>query len=369
MMSRWSLLGLLCLCSLSFGQECDQQFLENIDFPGTDITSVYSPDVEHCQLMCTQHPSCLFFTFLRPEWTADNRRFYCYLKSTPTGTPKTRTPLLGVTSGFSLKSCLTNQQPCLSKVYPGFDFPGADYKFFFTADYEECQRACTQDPGCQFFTYVNELFAQEDIRYKCHLKFSPTLPTPPKIVRTSNLVSGFAFKTPPADPDCRTKLFRTTEIPGFDIREEKAASQEHCQAICSAHPVCTSFTFVSQTFQCFLKKNEGTLVMRASNGYTSGLPTRFCQPDNTWAQTSFRDMDMPGSDMRFEMVDDAETCHKICYEDPYCQFYTYATVDFHASHHWRRCYVKRTISIPAPPKITKLENVVSGFSRKNCDLV
>lgn len=137
-----------------------------MDFPGTDITFVYSPDVEHCQMLCTQHASCLFFTFIRADWTRDNRyktnsthrirnaleirisseewhfseakkseqrlipiyfladirrvldakthtqtsaplcrHFYCYLKTTPSGQPNVRTPLLGVTSGFSLKSC------------------------------------------------------------------------------------------------------------------------------------------------------------------------------------------------------------------------------------------------------------------------
>ena len=32
----------------------------------------------------------------------------------------------------------------------------------------------------------------------------------------------------------------------------------------------------------------------------------------------------------------------------------------------RRCYLKRVITVPAPPNIVKLNNVVSGFSLKNC---
>lgn len=31
----------------------------------------------------------------------------------------------------------------------------------------------------------------------------------------------------------------------------------------------------------------------------------------------------------------------------------------------RRCYLKRAITIPAPSKVTKLANAVSGFSLKN----
>lgn len=33
------------------------------------------------------------------------RNFYCYLKYTESGRPKVQNPLLGVTSGFSLKVC------------------------------------------------------------------------------------------------------------------------------------------------------------------------------------------------------------------------------------------------------------------------
>lgn len=32
----------------------------------------------------------------------------------------------------------------------------------------------------------------------------------------------------------------------------------------------------------------------------------------------------------------------------------------------RRCYLKRVITMPAPPKVTKLSHVVSGFSLRNC---
>ncbi|XP_034456229.1 coagulation factor XI-like, partial [Hippoglossus hippoglossus] len=101
----WILLGLLSICSLCFSQDCAQEFIENVNFPGSDITTLCSPDARHCQQLCTEHPSCLFFTFLRHDWTKDKRKFYCYLKSTPSKKPNVRTPLQGVTSGFSLKYC------------------------------------------------------------------------------------------------------------------------------------------------------------------------------------------------------------------------------------------------------------------------
>lgn len=58
---------------LTFTSECRRDLLENVDFPGSDIKFVYSPDTEHCQKLCTQHSACLFFTFIRADWTKDKR--------------------------------------------------------------------------------------------------------------------------------------------------------------------------------------------------------------------------------------------------------------------------------------------------------
>ena len=54
---------------------------------------------------------------------------------------------------------------CLSSVYQDVDFYGADYRTLFTADYKECQRACTSDPGCQFFSWLNDDFARPQYKY------------------------------------------------------------------------------------------------------------------------------------------------------------------------------------------------------------
>ncbi|KAM3597120.1 uncharacterized protein V6R79_026379 [Siganus canaliculatus] len=363
------LFSLLSVCSLSFSQECRQELLENIDFPGTDITSVYSPDAEHCQLLCTQHHSCLFFTFIRPDWTRDKRHFYCYLKHTSSGQPRVQTPLLGVTSGYSLKSCNPDPQPCLSQVYQNVDFYGADYRFLFTPDYEECQRVCTQDPGCQFFTFVNDVFTPETIRFKCHLKFSWSIPRTPIVEAKDGVVSGFSHKaqmTQTSNTACQSKLFLNTDIPGSDFTVLPAASAEHCQSLCSAHPQCTYFSFVRKSFNCHLKGNPDQMVTRTKDGVTSGMPARFCQLDNSWVKVAHEGVDFRGSDIRFELMDDPETCQRTCTEDVNCQFYTYVNENFSDSTYWRRCFLKRVTTMPAPPKINKLSNVVSGFSLKSC---
>ncbi|XP_054462203.1 coagulation factor XI-like [Anoplopoma fimbria] len=369
METHLSFVVLLSICSLSFSQECNQQLLENIDFPGTDIRSVYSPDADHCQQICTQHPSCLFFTFVRADWTRDNRHFQCYLKTTPSGLPNVQTPLEGVTSGFSLKPCSTEPQPCLPKVYHDVDFLGADYQTLFTADDAECQRACTQDPACQFFTFVNEVFTPEKIRYKCHLKFSWAAPILPIIERKAGVVSGFTYKaqiTQDFKPACQGKLFPNKDIPGNDIVELLAASSEHCQSLCSAHPACTFFSFVSNNFKCYLKNNKNEMVPVAKGGVTSGIPARFCQLDDSWVRAALEGVDFRGNDIGFELMDDADTCQRTCSENPNCQFYTYAQATFPDSVYRRRCYLKRSITMPSPPKVSKLANVVSGFQLRNC---
>lgn len=375
MEAYWVLVGLLCLCGVSLSQECDLNILENTDFPGTDITHVYSPDVEHCQMMCTQHPNCLFFTFVRPDWTIDDRHFFCYLKYTATGQPKIQKPLLGVTSGYSLKPCSpkpATDYVCLFLQYENIDFLGADYRSLFTADYEQCQRSCTQDPGCEFFTFASGLFRNQDIRYKCHLKFSWTVPNLKMINAKDGVVSGFSHKLRQADQNmqtCQTKMFPNTEIPGHDLEMLLAASPDHCLSLCSNHPLCTYFTYFNDTdkrFHCYLKNNVNQMVTKANEAAVSGIPTRVCRPDSSWVKATYEGVDFQGSDMRYVLLDDPDTCQRTCTEDHNCQFYTYVNEAFFDPSYWRRCFLKRVITMPAPPKITKLHNVMSGFSQKNC---
>lgn len=106
---------------------CRMDLQNNMDFPGSDVSQVYASDAKHCQNLCSDHPTCMFFTFVRPDWTQDTRyktskrmkqgkflnlrlffcrHFYCYFKVTASGEPKIKTPKLGVTSGYSLRSCM-----------------------------------------------------------------------------------------------------------------------------------------------------------------------------------------------------------------------------------------------------------------------
>uniref|UniRef100_A0AAZ1XJW6 Apple domain-containing protein n=1 Tax=Oreochromis aureus TaxID=47969 RepID=A0AAZ1XJW6_OREAU len=332
---------------------------------GNDITFLYSPDVNHCQLLCTQHPSCLFFTFIRADWTHDDRHFYCYLKSTPSGEPSAQTPVQGATSGFSLKSCSPDPQPCLSEVYQNMDFPGADYRYLFTGDHEECQRVCTQDPACQFFTFAQENFSITKIRYKCHLKFSWTVPRTPVIERKFLFVAYVSFPNvfPLLNLACQRKLFPNTGIAGRDIESLPAASPEHCQILCSTHPRCTYFTYNRNSMGMWRTTLEANSKPIAQVTIKCGI---YEGDALSPLLVAYEGVDFKGSDIRYELMDDADTCQKTCTEDPHCQFYTYVDETFFDRSYWRHCFLKRVITIPAPPKVITLTNVVSGFSLKNC---
>lgn len=260
-------------------------------------------------------------------------------------------------------------EPCLFQVYQNVDFPGVDYRTLFTHDYEECQRACTQDLNCQFFTFANEVFTTQKIRYKCFLKFSWSVPWTPIVERKVGVVSGFSHKaqvTQDFGTACQGKLISNSEISESDFQVLPAGSPEHCQTLCSAHPLCTYFSYHSITLTCHLKNNPNEMVTIAKEGVTSGIPARFCRLNDSWIEVSLNQIDFRGSDIKFDLMDDPDMCQQTCTEDINCQFYTYVKEDFYDNSFWHRCYRKRVITMPAPPKVTKLTNVVSGFSLKNC---
>uniref|UniRef100_A0A671U255 Apple domain-containing protein n=1 Tax=Sparus aurata TaxID=8175 RepID=A0A671U255_SPAAU len=348
--THFILVGLLFICGLSLGLECSRELLVNVNFPGADMKSPWSPDAEHCQYLCTQHPTCLFFSFIR--------QFFCYLKATPSGQPKHQHPILGITSGFSLKPCYPDQQPCLPRVHHHVVFHGGTYQSLFTADHEECQRACTHDPDCQFFAFFKKDFPHA--RFQCHLKFSWKIPRIPRIKQSASRISGFSQRlqqTQNFATACESKLFPHTNIPGFNIDVLPAVSPEHCQAFCSVRPLCTYFSYISHTFKCYLKSNPHQMARTAAAGITSGLPTRFCQPNNNWIKKTYVGIDFPHSDIRNFKSDGVESCRRTCTEDPNCQYFSIVAR--------RLCFLKRVITMPVPA-IQKEVNFVSGFSLRNC---
>ncbi|XP_048850273.1 coagulation factor XI-like isoform X2 [Brienomyrus brachyistius] len=358
--------------------ECVRELREDVDFPGSDVLQILTPDARHCQLACTQHHMCLFFTFIRSDWNRDNRQFYCYLKHTDSGAPLIVSGLKGVTSGFSLRHCPDKQgEVCLSTVYNEVDFFGEDYLTMFMDSYVECQKACTVDPACQFFTYTTDNFSPAKYRNKCHLKYSRTLPTPPVVKVGKDMVSGFSRKLCSLfslDRECRSKILKDIDFPGNDIEQVPAPSPEHCQILCRAHPRCTFFSYTTASYEttsekykllCFLKHNVEERPSAHKDNVMSGMPARFCQPSNACATLTYKNIEFMGADKKVVKLDSPATCEEACTADPDCQFYTFVYNTITASP---KCYLKQLITVPLPPQIALKKDVVSGFHLRNCKL-
>lgn len=70
----WWIVHIPILIIYGFGysvSECVTQIYENTYFQGGDLTTVFTPSANYCQVVCTYHPTCLLFTYLPAAWTGD----------------------------------------------------------------------------------------------------------------------------------------------------------------------------------------------------------------------------------------------------------------------------------------------------------
>ncbi|XP_072530903.1 coagulation factor XI-like [Salminus brasiliensis] len=374
------LLMLLTALPESFSKVSDFDWKVDVDFPGNDVQQIYSPDVYHCQLACTQHHSCRFFTFIRPDWDKDDRQFYCYLKNTASGYPSVVNNLKGVTSGFPLNRKEYTAHTCLSAQHKDVEFTGTDYRNMAVSSSNECQELCTSDPHCKFFSYFPEKFSDAEKRKKCFLKYSWTVPTPPTVGMKSEVWSGFSqslVSKETSEEACKEQIYPHSDYFDSDFEQLLAASPQHCQFLCTLHPRCTHFsylTFKHQTsntwyhMRCFLKHKpdiSSDELIKKMESYC-GLPTRNCEHSNVWATTQYADVDFPGFDNHFVLLDDHNACQQQCTADPDCQFYTYVYSSFSDPVYRRRCYLKQVMTLPRPVKVVSNQSVISGFSLKSC---
>ncbi|KAG7317192.1 hypothetical protein KOW79_019490 [Hemibagrus wyckioides] len=353
-----------------------QELKVDVDFPGDDFLQIYSPDVQHCQLACTQHPSCLFFTFFRSDWVKDNKTFHCYLKRTATGSPFQVVAQTGVTSGFKLVHQDNKTDTCLSSTYQGIDFTGSDYVQLTLNTSDDCQKQCTSDPDCAFFSFTTKTFPDAESRNKCFLKFRWTVPTPSVLIKTPGLVSGFSDASYKTKEDCKEEIFANIHYRGNDIENIPAASPQHCQFLCNRHPRCTHFTYTTSSYStkseinmhCFLKHTQNVSQLKPviEEKLFSGFPTQNCTPSNVWATARYEDLHFLGHDYHDFKTDSSELCRETCTKDPNCHFYTYALPCYHDENIRRGCYLKHVMALPIPEKVKHSHGVISGFSLRNC---
>ncbi|XP_069459942.1 coagulation factor XI-like isoform X2 [Ambystoma mexicanum] len=358
----------------------DDSLLVGIDFPGSDIQRILAPDAQCCQVFCTSHPRCTFFTFVAN--LPNIPRFSCFLKRTDNGVPLVRNSLANAVSGFALDSSAVTDisgLSCFQKTYTNIDFLGSDIRAITTENPTECQDACTNSPDCQFFTYVTQNYnPAPELRKICFLKFSANIPSPTTINILQGVVSGFSQRDCDAktcDASCADYLIPEVDFAGNDFAQVLAADAEHCQLICTQNPRCRFFTFLTEKwttdnrrFFCYLK-SAATLVpsiTRLSN-VVSGFSLKSFGMNKRCSDHVFKGLDFPGNDRKIVKTDSDLSCQTLCTTDPFCEMYTYATEEFANKAQRGDCYLKSTLALPVPPIINDLKDVVSGFSRKKCD--
>ncbi|XP_047663961.1 uncharacterized protein LOC113661525 isoform X7 [Tachysurus fulvidraco] len=369
-MRVYTLIVFCCVFSDSFSKV--QELKVDVDFPGDDILQIYSPDVQHCQLACTQHPSCLFFTFLRSDWDKDNRAFYCYLKHTATGSPSQVAKLKGVTSGFKLMHQGNKTNNCLPLTYQDVDFTGSVYVQLNLNTSDECQQKCTRDPDCKFFSFTTTTFPHAENRKKCFLKFHSTFSTPSVLIKTPGLVSGFSDSLYKTKEKCKEEIFANIHYRGNDFENIPAVSPQHCQFLCSAHPRCTHFTYTTSKYStkpeinmhCFLKHTDSVRQLEPvkEEELFSGFPTRNCTPSNVWVTARYEGLHFFGHDYRDFKTNTSEICRETCTNDPDCHFYTYVLPSYRDKGIRKKCFLKYRWSVSTPSVLIKTPGLVSGFS-------
>lgn len=351
----------------------DATLLENVDFPGSDIERILAPDAECCQIYCTAHFRCTFFTFVLKHPNVPS--YSCFLKYTANGIPLKRNTLANAVSGFRLSTADPNKHSCFTKTYKDVDFAGSDIRALIREDPTECQDSCTNSPDCQFFTFVTEKYnPAPELRKLCFQKFATKLPSPPVINILDNVVSGFSPRDcfdNTCDSRCPEYLIPDVDFAGNDFDQVLAPDAENCQLICSNHPRCQYFTFLTadwtadnRRFFCYLKSSPTmTPSFTRLNNVISGFSLRSFGIKRRCSDHTFKGFDFLGNDRGVVKADSDQQCQQLCKEDPLCQFFTYVEGAFSNVAQRKDCYMKSVIALPKPPRINDLKDVVSGFSR------
>ncbi|XP_023555442.1 coagulation factor XI isoform X2 [Octodon degus] len=131
------------------------------------------------------------------------------------------------------------------------------------------------------------------------------------------------------------------------------------------HFVCLSFW----RFTCILKDSvTETLPKVNKTGAISGYSFKQCPHQlSACSKDVYVGLDMKGMNYNSSVTRSAQECQERCTNDIHCHFFTYATRYFPSMQHRNVCLLKHS-KPGTPTSITKLSNVVSGFSLKSCAL-
>ncbi|KAM6221016.1 plasma kallikrein [Rhynchocyon petersi] len=378
MISFWQTVYFMSLFATVTGG-CQTQLYKNTFFRGGDVAAIYSPSEHHCRMMCTFHPRCLLFSFLPASSTNDEqKRFGCYLKESVTGTLP-RVPKAGAISGHSLKHCGPRISACHQDIYIGIDMKGTNFNASKVKSVEECQKICTNNLHCHFFTYATETFSNAQFRNKCLLKSSPR-GTPTSIKMLKNVMSGFSLKPCAlSEIGCHMDIFQHQAFSDVDVARVVTPDALVCRVICTYHPNCLFFTFYtsawdrhSQRNVCFLKTSKSGVPSstiqqeNAMSGY-SLLTCKKTYPEPCHSKI-FTGVDFGGEELNVTFVKGKNICQETCTKMIRCQFFTYSERSEDCQGEKCKCSLKLSLD-GSPVSITDGTQRSSGYSLRLCEPV
>ncbi|KAM8786311.1 plasma kallikrein-like [Rhynchonycteris naso] len=355
---------------------CLTQFFKNVFFRGGDVTAMYTPSAQLCQVMCTFHPRCLLFSFLPASSTNDrDKRFGCFLKDSVTGTLP-RVSWTSAISGHSLKQCGHQISACHRDIYEGIDMRGANINVSKVESVEECQKRCTNNIHCKFFTFAMQTFHNAEYRNNCLLKHSPT-GTPTSIKMLGNVASGFSLKPCAlSEIGCHMNMFQQLAFSDVDVARVLTPDAFVCRTICTYHPNCLFFTFHtsawtsgSQRNVCLLKTSKSgtpsppTLQENTLSGY-SLLTCKRTLPEPCHSKI-YAGVDFGGEELNVSFVKGVSGCQETCTKMIRCQFFTYSLLPEDCRGDKCKCSLRLSPD-GSPTGITHGMQASSGYSLRLC---
>ncbi|XP_053072294.1 plasma kallikrein isoform X2 [Acinonyx jubatus] len=355
---------------------CLTQLYKNTFFKGGDLTAMYTPNAEHCQMMCTFHPRCLLFSFLPEISTNDtDKRFGCFLKDSATGTlPKMS--WANTISGHSLKQCGHQISACHRDIHKGIDMRGVNFNISKVESVEECQKKCTNSIHCQFFTYATRTFYNAEYRNTCLLKHSAG-GTPTSIKLLANVASGFSLKPCAlSEIGCRRNIFQHLAFWDVDVARVVTPDAFVCQTICTYHPNCLFFTFHTTAWHlepqrnvCFLKTSKsGTPSSPTPQENTiSGYSLLTCKqrlPEPCHSKI-YSGVAFEGEELNVTFVEGVNVCQETCTKTIRCQFFTYSLLPEDCRRKKCKCSLRLSLD-GSPTRITYGTRASSGYSLRLC---
>ncbi|XP_028932595.1 plasma kallikrein-like isoform X2 [Ornithorhynchus anatinus] len=356
--------------------DCVTRLQEDIFFKGGDLAAFFAPSADHCRLLCTFHPRCLLFSFLPAHTLQDESRWFrCYLKDSVTETLP-RVTVAGAVSGHSFKHCGHLISLCSREVHPGLDMRGTNHNRSWARSEDECQRRCTDDARCQFFTFATQRFHSAANRNACLLKHSST-GTPTTIKMMDGVVSGFSLKACALSHlGCTRDIFQDMAFSDDDVAKMVTPDAFVCQTACTYHPSCLFFTFHTNAWTPEAQRNICLLKTSQSGSPSSSLPTPHavsgysllaCQGPlpETCHRKVYPGMAFEGDKLRQVLVSGVDACQKNCTDTLRCQFFTYASLPTECQGDRCECSLMMS-SDGAPSKVVPGVGRASGYSLRLC---